>query len=148
MRFGIIHDDSCLMYTSTAETLEHILFDCVFSAQCLTMLSDWLGIQIPLTLERIVRKRWKISKMKRKILVTSICCLCYHIWWARNDAIWHLRLSTPAAVLQRIRQDVTWRIHALYPAFSEGWFRMLSSKSPLYSFILFIRSFPILAYEE
>ena len=77
------------MCASAAETLEHTFFSYVFSSQCLAAaLSDWLGVPLQNSnLERLARKKCNASVLKRKVIITSLCSLCYYIWKAQNDAI-------------------------------------------------------------
>ncbi|XP_057535426.1 uncharacterized protein LOC130813608 [Amaranthus tricolor] len=85
-KIGLPDDDSCPMCASAVKTLEHTFFNCVFSSQCLAALSHWLGVPLQNSnLVRLAQKKWNASGFKRKVIITS---LCYHIWKARNDAIW------------------------------------------------------------
>ena len=94
------------MCSSATENVDHIFFNCVFSSKYLVALSDCLGVPLQNSnLERLAHKKWKVSGLKKKVIITSLYSLCYHIWKARNDTIWGLSMSTISIVLQRIQQE-------------------------------------------
>ena len=94
MQHRVLDNDLCPICLSAAESPEHLFFECHFSSLCLKKLQKWLNIQtLPTNLSTIIKKRWKGDNFKKKVLISSICSLCYHIWRTRNIAIWLMHMN-------------------------------------------------------
>ena len=123
-----VNDDQCPMYLSNAETVEHMFFKCSFSAKCLTELGNWLHLYTtPQTLADMINFKWKASCFQRKVMIASICSLCYYIWTIKNEAIWLCRMSTVANIMNIVKYEIKIRFSTLYPVQSQTnlWFRDL-----------------------
>ena len=59
---GFIQDDRCPMCWSAADILEHIFFQCEFSAKCLASLFEWLDIKFFTNLDRLARSDGKCQE--------------------------------------------------------------------------------------
>lgn len=84
-------------------------------------------------------KEQNASGLKKKVIITSLCSLCYQVRKVRSDAIWGLRMSTTSAVLQRIRQEVKGRMNALYSSHFDEWCRFLFFQISCIVLPLFLR---------
>ena len=79
-------------------------------------LQSWLGFQFrTFLLHALATKRWRIEKIRRKILFTSLCSLSYHAWKARNDAVWKFCVSSVDSIMYRVQSEVKQRVISLQP---------------------------------
>lgn len=44
-----------------------------------------------------------MDSIYKKIIISSLCSLCYHIWRTQNEAIWLFKMSTVDNVVERIK---------------------------------------------
>ena len=87
LKIQLVNDDQCLMCLSNAETVEHLFVKCPFSAKCLKELGNWLHLYTtPQMFANMINFKWKASCFQRKVIIASICSLCYYIWKTRNEA--------------------------------------------------------------
>ena len=90
---GFIDDDSCRFCCSRSESIEHLFFSCHYSQQCFIQLTSWIDVNIKcVNISSINPSKWKMSRLRRNVVISSICCLIYMLWKARNDCVWNLKL--------------------------------------------------------
>lgn len=84
LKIQLIDDDQCSMCLHTAETIEHLFFQCPFSTHCLKELGKWLQLYtIPQKIADMINFKWKVSCFQQKVIIASICSLGYYIWKTR-----------------------------------------------------------------
>ena len=108
-----LQDKCCPLCNTTFETISHIFFHCPFSARCLKEIGIWLAFpNLHVDINRMAKFKW--NWWFKKIIISSSCSLCYHIWKTRNEAIWLLKMSTVNNVVKRIKCETRARFYALY----------------------------------
>ncbi|XP_074304573.1 uncharacterized protein LOC141639315 [Silene latifolia] len=110
LKFGIVTDGSCFFCHSHLETHQHLLYDYQFSKLCWALLCGWLEIDLPSVglIDWCLKWRCK-SLMKKQIVYAAIVAVWYHIWNARNICRLEAMLITPAALIMKVKLDVTRR---------------------------------------
>ncbi|XP_074304878.1 uncharacterized protein LOC141639720 [Silene latifolia] len=110
LNFGIITDVSCFFCHSHLETHQHLLYDCQFSKLCWALLCGWLEIDLPSAglIDWCLNWRCK-SLMKKQIVYAAIVAVWYHIWNARNVCRLEAMLITLAALITKVKLDITRR---------------------------------------
>ena len=112
MSIGVTQDNLCPICDFVPETVEHLLFNCTYSANCLILLQSWLNVKI---LMRNIWKyrRWNVSKLRKQVIIAAFSRLAYHIWKARNDVLWLNKVPTDAHTLQSVKQEIQNRLLVL-----------------------------------
>ncbi|KAK4724531.1 hypothetical protein R3W88_027310 [Solanum pinnatisectum] len=112
---GVCEEDTCILCGSKPEMRKHMFFQCDYSQQCLREIQDmW---------RRYARKsRGKIS---RAFIWSILAATIYHIWMARNEALWQKSVHIPTKVLKLIKMDAKYRImeilHRKHTCKDKGW---------------------------
>ncbi|XP_074293566.1 uncharacterized protein LOC141620649 [Silene latifolia] len=110
MQFGIITDGLCDLCMAHPETHQHVLYECVFSARCWSLLKCWLDVNMPA--DDIIgwSLQWRCrSLMKKHIVFAAILAMIYHIWQARNFCRIDLLVPKPEVLIARVKTDVQLR---------------------------------------
>lgn len=75
-RIGVYPIDTCLLCDGSAETHEHLFFNCTFSEQCLQKIKEWLVLRaITCNYDQIlgwISKRSGGIKFRKQVLVAAI----------------------------------------------------------------------------
>ena len=117
VHFGVVTDDLCPLCWSSTKSVHHLFFICQYSKLCQRGLELWLQQRLRLTsIHDIDPRKWHAFMIKRQAVVVSICSLIYHLWQARNEAIWHYNLKHPDVVLRSIVDEVQLRMRSLLPS--------------------------------
>ncbi|XP_062093464.1 uncharacterized protein LOC133799466 [Humulus lupulus] len=111
-RFGVTQETMCVICGLCPESHRHLFFECKFSTRCLEPILNWLGIdsfrfELPGLLNWI--RRSKHSSCRRRAYTSAICACIYHIWVARNSALWNLQLPLIGYIIQHIRLQICHR---------------------------------------
>ena len=113
---GIIDEDSCHFCCNDSEFVIHLFFSCHYSQQCFVQLTSWLGVNIKCgNIFSMNPRQWKVSRFKRKIILTSVCNLIYMIRKARNDCVWKLKLKSVPKLISNVKFLVKHHMQSLYP---------------------------------
>lgn len=122
---GMIDDDICPIYGTQSETKDHLFFRCEFSRQCVDMVRQWLKLTWNvLSLKDLHRKRRLRPKVK--IVEAILGNLVYAIWRARNEAVWHKKVTTVRRVVESIKQESKMRLsHLSWNRLTLNWVREL-----------------------
>lgn len=72
-KIGICDDDMCAICGQQAESVQHLLFDCYYSSQCMEQVMSWLGVswnaRNVLQLCRWIRRRYTGSRFQKKVFL-------------------------------------------------------------------------------
>ncbi|XP_074296858.1 uncharacterized protein LOC141627515 [Silene latifolia] len=110
LKYGVMCDGLCCICASSQETQDRLFFDCQFSLQCLQLVSQWLGLQWPVSsLADLLNWRCK-SLLKKQVMMASIASLVYHIWLSRNKARHEGSVPRPGVVLHQVQDMVKYRL--------------------------------------
>ncbi|XP_056697909.1 uncharacterized protein [Spinacia oleracea] len=115
-KMGIGCDQLCPVCGNNDETVKHLFCDCTFSASCAASLLHWLGLhctksdmgQIMIWIRRSCK-----GDFRRKVAYTTMASLVYHIWRAKNTAVWDMTVPTFQTTVQRVQSDVKCRVQNL-----------------------------------
>ncbi|XP_062080849.1 uncharacterized protein LOC133785644 [Humulus lupulus] len=93
----------CLLCGNAVECHSHLFFSCCVSSKILVEIMQWCNIayqgnNLKYLLKWIGKK--KISQGRRKIFISIISALVYHIWHSRNYVLWN-QISIPIVVIVR-----------------------------------------------
>ncbi|XP_074265642.1 uncharacterized protein LOC141588085 [Silene latifolia] len=112
-KFGVETDATCFLCCTTVETCVHLYYDCVFSAQCLQLVQQWLQINLQGTeiVDWGIHMRCK-SLLRKQIIMAGLASMVYHIWMARNKRRLEGAVDHPRIVFQHIKRDVILRVSA------------------------------------
>ncbi|WMV15063.1 hypothetical protein MTR67_008448 [Solanum verrucosum] len=104
-RMGICQETECLLCECKPENIDHLFFECEYSMKCVMGVLEWMGLNIQRTnLEglwsRLARKAK--GKINRALIRAIIAELIYHIWQARNGALWNKAVVRPT---EKIREE-------------------------------------------
>ena len=105
---GVLEEDSCPFCCIVVESVAHLFFECRYSRDCITQFSSWLGISIRSLF--INPSNCKVPNLMRKIVVSSICSLIYHLWRSRNDCIWCFKVVSPVMVVKNVMLETKLRV--------------------------------------
>lgn len=97
-KMGISQEESYPLCRDHVETINHLIFGCEFSNRCLIILTQWTSQhvqnkEIEGYWEKIARKAKR--KPSRAISWTITVATIYHIWKARDEAVWHYKVPRP-----------------------------------------------------
>lgn len=118
-RWGIIHDDQCVLCYAAVESQNHLFFDCIFS-KCI-----WREVLRRNDINRDVKEwetesEWAVAEtrgtdFKAKIRSLALAATVYMIWRERNYRIfrhmgkdWRVGLHQ----IEDLIKDATWRWRA------------------------------------
>ena len=76
--------------------------------KCLMAVLEWMRLNIQRTnLEGIWRRlaRKATGKISRALIRAIIAALIYHIWQARNGALWNKAVVRPTKIMKKIREE-------------------------------------------
>lgn len=107
---NIAQDDLCGVCGDQPETIEHLMFNCHFSWQCMDRLMCWLQIKwrgrgLTQTC-RWLRGGYKRSKIQRQVALATTAAVVYAIWRNRNKAYWDHTVSMIDKIVQEIKFNV------------------------------------------
>ncbi|XP_074308232.1 uncharacterized protein LOC141643100 [Silene latifolia] len=106
LKFGIITDAVCDMCLAHQEDHHHLLYGCLFSAQCWNLFRDWLNINMPLVGVLEWGLHWRCrSLLKKQVILAAMAALVYHIWTIRNKCRMELQLPRPCRVLADVQAN-------------------------------------------
>ncbi|KAK4733466.1 hypothetical protein R3W88_007727 [Solanum pinnatisectum] len=98
--------------------IDHLFFEYEFSKEWLKGVLDWLKIEINNTnIEGIWRRvtRKARGRYRRSIIKVVLAALIYHIWLARNGALWNKAVTRPATILNMIKKEIRSRTNGVTP---------------------------------
>jgi len=107
---GIADNNICVLCNSADETIEHLFFECPFSAYLWSLCRLKLKISEPIgTLQDealLIQTRFK-SKRKITILTKlSLSAVVWHIWKERNLRVFQLQSQHKIIVFCRLYEDI------------------------------------------
>lgn len=107
-KMGVCQDTECLLCGRKPESISHLFFECDYSMKCLQGTLEWLDVNINKTdLEELwsrIARRAK-GKISRSLIRAIVAALIYHIWQARNGALWNKAVTKPTEILKRIKEE-------------------------------------------
>lgn len=116
---GIGPDCNCAICGSHEETTPHLFFNCRYRNQCISNILNWLQVRWrgrdAQSLWRRVYRDNGINNFRRQVIGASLAATVYHVWLARNDAVWQHKIVKPKNVCVRIKTEVLGRIRQCLP---------------------------------
>ncbi|XP_070002409.1 uncharacterized protein LOC142165981 [Nicotiana tabacum] len=103
LTMGITQDNDYMLCVGQTESIDHLFFECTFSKMCLEKVLKWLGMNIEVN--SIWRRITRIAKGKvgRSFTEAVVAAIIYHIWRARNKAVWLQKVPRPQTILKQIQ---------------------------------------------
>lgn len=109
-QFGIINQDSCVLCSSSSESVKHLFLTCPFSAYIWELCRLKLGLHQPILLLldeaklflKIYSKRIRVSALGK----VAISAAVWHIWFERNQRIFQAMEASKVQVFRRLYEDV------------------------------------------
>ncbi|XP_056688204.1 uncharacterized protein [Spinacia oleracea] len=116
VKVGIGNDSQCTVCCCSEETITHMYFGCAYSASCKAMVFQWLGLSghggdLHRTLNWL--RRQGTSRFRRQVIYAAYAGLIYHLWRARNYAVWDAMVPTVLQTVKRVKMDTKGRIQQL-----------------------------------
>ncbi|XP_060200203.1 uncharacterized protein LOC132628418 [Lycium barbarum] len=113
-KMGLCQDNFCGLCGRSPETINYLFFECAYSQMCLEMVLTWLKapkcrLEVQGMWRRLVRGTQ--GKISRGLIWAILAAMIYHIWNARNDAVWNHKIIRPQLMVQQIQEES--RIRAL-----------------------------------
>lgn len=101
-----IFDKTCGLCGTVNENAQHVFFHCTASAQLWVRLWDWLGVRCTASsvggLLRRLRSRFRGSSLRARRCHSGIASTVYHIWSARNRALFNNENPDVDAIFRKI----------------------------------------------
>ncbi|XP_074277026.1 uncharacterized protein LOC141600681 [Silene latifolia] len=114
IKMQIISENQCYLCSLQEESHKHLFFECVYSSQCLCLISMWVGVQIP---EQSVIQWWlrlrDRSLLKKQVIATVVCSLMYSIWDCRNKCRIENSLIRPEVLCRRLKSQISDRLRCI-----------------------------------
>ncbi|XP_074277978.1 uncharacterized protein LOC141601582 [Silene latifolia] len=111
VRMQITHQNRCFFCGAKEEDNDHLFFQCVYSLQCLGLVSAWCKTQIPENEWISWWVKWRQRSASRKqILALIISCLVYRLWQMRNNCRLEGVLHRPEYLVLGVKQEVRVRL--------------------------------------
>ncbi|XP_019241432.1 PREDICTED: uncharacterized protein LOC109221401 [Nicotiana attenuata] len=107
-KLGICKETQCAICETGIETTEHLFFECDYSRTCLSEILKWLQIGVQqYKLEGLWRRMTRNSRGKahRNITSSILAATMYHIWKARNDALWNPKVQRPQKLIETVKEE-------------------------------------------
>ncbi|XP_021854880.2 uncharacterized protein [Spinacia oleracea] len=117
-RIGVSHSANCLICDQSDETHQHLFFQCIYSAECLRAVKDWLGVSFASgTLTQLVRHvgHSRMSMFRKQVCYAAIVAAVYLIWQCRNNSFWENSVPTVNHTVSKLKQLVRGRIQTVLP---------------------------------
>ena len=114
-RIGVSENSKCLICDQDDETEDHLMFQCCFSLEVWRKIKVWLQIGPQITnVDGIVQWIAECGKTKeqKEILAAVIGAVIYHIWWVRNQVLWHQKVIHIDRVVHSIPKSVITRVYS------------------------------------
>jgi len=118
---GVSDTDVCVLCTSSQETIQHLFFECQFSAYLWSLSRIKLGLTGPILFLQeeamLIQEKFK-AKVKSTILTKiTLAANVWHIWKERNLRVFQLQQSHKVMVFRRLYEDIrllmrtcTWKV--------------------------------------
>ncbi|XP_021851150.2 uncharacterized protein [Spinacia oleracea] len=116
LKVGIGLDSNCAICDTSEETVSHLFFDCNYSKECRNLILLWLGLPCYNgDLNKLLKwaRKQGSSKFTRQTIYTACAGLVYHVWKARNTAVWEASVPSVQHTVERIQKDTKGRIQQL-----------------------------------
>lgn len=101
-----ILDRSCEFCGGVDEDAQHLFFQCTVSAQLWARMWDWLGVQSTIYsmrgLMRWLRRGFRGTGLRARHFQSGITAIVYHIWSARNIAMFDYEKPEVNAIFKKI----------------------------------------------
>ncbi|XP_010694732.1 uncharacterized protein LOC104907494 [Beta vulgaris subsp. vulgaris] len=89
-KLGICDDDVCAICGQQVESVNHLLFKCHYSRQCIVQVMCWLGVSWSDRnvhhMCRWIRGRYRGTSFQKKVVLAALPATVYTIWRVRNTA--------------------------------------------------------------
>ena len=118
-KLKIISEQSCCICGCDIEDIQHLFFRCKYSRGCMDRIKTWLMVswsydQFMQILEWVgKRKRW--SGFRKQVFSAVLAAGVYHVWKARNEALWAQKLWSIEYTVQNVRRDIIQRVKLVMP---------------------------------
>ena len=78
-------------------------------------LGVWLTLpNFHMDINQLAKFKWQTDGFHKKIIISNLCNLCYHIWRTQKEAIWLLQMNKMDKVIKRIKCETRVRFYTLY----------------------------------
>lgn len=115
VKIGVQDSNSCILCEKGLENHNHLFFQCPYSAQCLDMVRDWLGmttIQKTFPTQMLFILKSKRVGVKKRFMAAVFSGLVYQIWWVKNEVVWNHVVWRPEVIFKQLVQQ---RIRLVLP---------------------------------
>jgi len=110
-------EESCVLCFGHKESVDHLFFQCSFSAMVWRCIRDWLGISREMSTIfsalKWIKKEVKGSGSKTKAKKVALACTVYHIWNARNRKIFEGQTQEVVSTVFKIKLQIYRTVFAL-----------------------------------
>jgi hypothetical protein len=109
--FGIINEDSCVLCNEATETIDHLFFECPFTAYLWSLSRLKLGLYLP-EMRNLIQEAELIQgkfKVKDKSYILSRLALqvtVWHIWLERNRRVFQHQQMNKIMIFRRLYEDI------------------------------------------
>ncbi|KAK4736500.1 hypothetical protein R3W88_000197 [Solanum pinnatisectum] len=93
-KMNISQEEKCPLCGDQVETIDYLIFECEFSKACMSIITQWTRQHVQ---NQEIEGYWKRlarrakGKTSRAFLWMILAAVIYHVWKARNEAIWYRR---------------------------------------------------------
>lgn len=113
-KFGLCADDKCAICGLQGEYVNHLMFACCYSSQCIEHVMRWLGVPWKARnvhqMCRWIRGRYTGSSFQKKVVLAALAATVYTIWRIRNTAYWEGVVMITSKAVQLIQSSVKGRV--------------------------------------
>ncbi|XP_010666427.1 uncharacterized protein LOC104883582 [Beta vulgaris subsp. vulgaris] len=111
---GICQDASCLLCQQGQDSCAHLFFQCHFSQEVCKGIMNWLHLRM--SAQESIYHHWRKwrrkfrSKVQQQVAYACLAATVYHIWRARNNALWEASVWRLVVVVKKIQLDICIRV--------------------------------------
>ncbi|KAK9671860.1 hypothetical protein RND81_12G059300 [Saponaria officinalis] len=127
---GLEADEGCYFCGYHSETIEHLFFECPFSATCVRLVQGWLGMTVGRSFTWMDIKRGRGKPMVRRLVVfAAYSGLVHLVWMSRNNCRVDQFVRCPNSVVSDLKFTMRSRFRGICIAWKESdklWLERLS----------------------
>ncbi|XP_073307023.1 uncharacterized protein [Primulina huaijiensis] len=109
-RLPFATDNSCVLCNSHLESINHLFFECSFSAAIWIEVREWLGMRkimgSPAAILRAFRTCYRGNSMLSRMRITALASTIYCIWNARNKKMFDDDTQQTDDLVRRVKINV------------------------------------------
>ncbi|XP_074284008.1 uncharacterized protein LOC141608566 [Silene latifolia] len=109
--FGLDVEDSCFMCAQTAESIDHLMCDCVYSRRIIQEINQRLQLMFPITDLLGWCNQKTGTKLQKGLQFALLWGIVYSIWQQRNKRRMEGMLQRPERVAKYVIEEVKARLN-------------------------------------